>query len=230
MLFIEAANFVVFVGPWQVWFLGQGLVPRPTVKKNFLSTFCGTLAGNLAVAKLLNLLVKLATKFVALIAGKPGLRSGLFFKLLDGVSYSRIPATVVLSKVPMPVAYGLANIKKVALGALGLVFRRTLVVCPGVIINTLVSKGFTYTASASTTVKLWSAMLKKSSSLSAALINLRRYVFPGFTFSLYVSVNHKSHALISKGIYKYIDTYMCANIYIPLAEQLYNGPGRPLKV
>ncbi|KAE8693091.1 hypothetical protein F3Y22_tig00110819pilonHSYRG00314 [Hibiscus syriacus] len=52
-------------------------------------------------------------------------------------------ATVVLSKVPMLVAYGLANMKKVAFGASDLVFKRTFVVCSGVIINILVSNSFT---------------------------------------------------------------------------------------
>lgn len=45
-------------------------------------------------------------------------------------------------------------------------------------------------ASASTTVSVWFAMLKKSSSFSAALIRRRRYVFPGFTLSLNVSAPH----------------------------------------
>lgn len=48
--------------------------------------------------------------------------------------------------------------------------RRTVVVWPGVIIMAGVVKGFVYTASISTTVKLWLAMAKKSSSLSAAFM------------------------------------------------------------
>lgn len=71
-LFIVAVNFVVLVGPWQVWFFGQGLVPRPTVKKNRFWTVWGTLAGNWEFAKLRNLLEKFATKAVALIGGRIG--------------------------------------------------------------------------------------------------------------------------------------------------------------
>lgn len=55
-------------------FLGQGAVPSPTVKKNFLSTVRGTLTGNLAVARDRNFLEKLATKLVSLIAGRLGIR------------------------------------------------------------------------------------------------------------------------------------------------------------
>lgn len=147
-LFIEAANFELLVGPWQVWFFGHRLVPRPTVKKNFFWTVCGTLAGNRALAKLLNFLVKFMTKEVvieALRGGRKGLKVGRLFEFVeeefDGFSYSRMPATVVLSKVPKPVKYGLANMKNVALGACALVFRRILVVCPGVRSNILVLIG-----------------------------------------------------------------------------------------
>ena len=77
--------------------------------------------------------------------GRKGLKIGRFFTCVeeefDGFSYSRMPATVVLSKVPMPVKYGLANMRNVALGDCGLVFRRTLVVCPGVMSNILVLRG-----------------------------------------------------------------------------------------
>ena len=71
-LLTEAANFVPF-GPWQVWFLEHGFVPRPTVKKNWLSTFCGTLAGNSAVARLRSLLVKFVTNEVSFRGGRLGL-------------------------------------------------------------------------------------------------------------------------------------------------------------
>ncbi len=141
-LFIEAANFELLLGPWQVWFLGHGLLPRPTVKKNRFWTVLWTLTGNLALPKLLNLLVKFMTKEVALRAGRAGLKRRCFFEVDVEFSYSRMPATVELSKVPKPVKYGLANIKNVAFGSWGFVFRRTLVVCPGVMTNTLVVKGF----------------------------------------------------------------------------------------
>lgn len=94
-------------------------------------------------------------------------------------SYSRIPATVELSNVAGPVTYGLAVIRKVAPGNFGFVLKRTFVVCPGAIRMVFVLNGFMYTASASTTVRLWFAILKKSSSFSAALIIRRRYDFPG---------------------------------------------------
>ena len=143
ILLIEAENFELLLGPWQVWFLRHGLLPRPTVKKNRFWTVWGTLIGNLAVAKLLNFLAKFMTKEVALRAGRTGLKCGRLFKADVELSYSRMPATVELSKVPKPVKYGRANIKNIALGSWGFVFRRTLVVCPGVMTNTLVVKGFT---------------------------------------------------------------------------------------
>lgn len=107
MLLTEAANLVP-LGPWQVWLLGQGLVPRPTVKKKRLSTFCGTFAGNLALARLRNLLVKFAAKEVSLRGGRVGLKKGSFVVLEEEEdelfrSYLRIPAVVELSKVPGPV-------------------------------------------------------------------------------------------------------------------------------
>ena len=104
MLLTEAENFVP-LGPWHVWFFGHGLFPRPTVKKNFLSAVWGTLTGNRELARLRSLLVKFATTFVALIGGRVGLKAVEF----EEVSYSSIPATVVLSNVPWPVKYGLAN-------------------------------------------------------------------------------------------------------------------------
>uniref|UniRef100_A0A0A0LT31 Uncharacterized protein n=1 Tax=Cucumis sativus TaxID=3659 RepID=A0A0A0LT31_CUCSA len=56
---------------------------------------------------------------------------------------------------------------------IGEVFRR-VVVWPGAIIMAVVLKGFVYAASISTTVNVWLAMAKKSSSLSAPLITLSR--------------------------------------------------------
>jgi hypothetical protein len=109
ILLIEAANLVWLLGPWHVWFLGHGWVPRPTVKKNRLSTLRGTLAGNLALAKLRNLLLKFATNEVSPIRGRIGLKSLRFLIRVEEegfervVEYSTIPATVELSKVPMPV-------------------------------------------------------------------------------------------------------------------------------
>uniref|UniRef100_A0A9I9EM60 Uncharacterized protein n=1 Tax=Cucumis melo TaxID=3656 RepID=A0A9I9EM60_CUCME len=57
---------------------------------------------------------------------------------------------------------------------IGEVFRR-VVVWPGAIIMAVVLKGFVYAASISTTVNVWLAMAKKSSSLSAPLITLSRH-------------------------------------------------------
>lgn len=144
-LLIEAANFVP-LGPWQVWFSGHGLAPNPTVKKNFLSTFCGTLAGNSSVAKLRSLFVKFVTKMVSLRDGSDGFNSGSFLlkevgELRLKSSYSRTPAVVELSKVPRPETYGLAIMRKVAPGKDGLVRRRTLVVWPGAMMMVSVSKG-----------------------------------------------------------------------------------------
>lgn len=104
-LLIEAANIELLLGPWQVWFLGQGLLPKPTVKKNRFWIVWGTLAGNLAVAKLRSFLLKFMAKEVPLRGGRAGLRSGSFFKEeFDGFSYSRMPAAVELSKFAKPVA------------------------------------------------------------------------------------------------------------------------------
>lgn len=50
--------------------------------------------------------------------------------------------------------------RNVAPGELGLVRRRTLAVWPGVMMRVPVSKGFTCTASTSTMVRVWLAMLK----------------------------------------------------------------------
>lgn len=93
--------------------------------------------------------MKFATNEVPLMGGRVGI--GRFFievfdeeeRLLDNVSYSRIPITVELSMVPWPVKYGLAAIKKVVATAniWGLVLRRTLVVCPGVMRRISVSNG-----------------------------------------------------------------------------------------
>lgn len=140
---------MVLLGPWQVLFCEQGSDPRPIVKKKRLSTFFGTLAGNLALAKLRIFLTNFVANVVSLNTGRDGLRRGSFlFLLLEFVaegfwSYSSIPAVVVLSKEPGPVAYGLAAIRKVELGALALAMSRTLVVCPGVMSTMWVLKGFT---------------------------------------------------------------------------------------
>lgn len=149
MLLTDAANLVP-LGPWQPWVWSHGLVPRPTVKKKCSSIFWGTLAGYCRLAKLRNLFEKLAAKAVSFRAGKVGLKSGSFLTETvvlesgDGhCSYSRIPATVELSKVPAPVKYGVASMRKVAAGNWGLVLRRTLVVCPGAIRIVSVSKGLT---------------------------------------------------------------------------------------
>ncbi|WVY99269.1 hypothetical protein V8G54_025339 [Vigna mungo] len=192
MLFMEAANFVLLLGPSHVWFLGHGMLPRPIVKKKLLSTFRGTFAGYFALFKLRNLLLKLATKEVSLIEGRVGFRRVWFFKSDSeggvSISYSRMPANVELLKVPLAVKKGLASMKKVAFMNLGFVFNATLVVCPGLMTMILELKGLTYAASASTTVMVWFAMLKNSSLFTAALIKRRRYVFPGFTFRLNVSL------------------------------------------
>ncbi|KAM2357519.1 hypothetical protein ACFX1X_006483 [Malus domestica] len=147
MLLIEAAN-IVPLGPWHVWlFWLQGLVPRPMVKKKCLSTFWGTLAGNCWVFKLRSLLANLVANDVSFSAGRFGLKSGCLFVVrvlvLEGDSYSRMPATVELSNVPWPVTYGLAVMKNVAFGKLGLVLRRTFVVWPGAMRIVRVSKGLT---------------------------------------------------------------------------------------
>lgn len=68
----------------------------------------------------------------------------MFFFNRDFVdSYSSRPVTVVLSKAAGAVAYGRAAMRNVALGALDLVWRRTFMVCPGVMRTTLVLKGLT---------------------------------------------------------------------------------------
>ena len=67
------------------------------------------------------------------------------------------------------------------LPVLRLAVRSALVVWPGAITIVSVFKGFVYTASTSTIVSLWPAILKKSSSLRAALMIRSKYVFPGFT-------------------------------------------------
>lgn len=73
---MEAENLVP-LGPWQVWFCwSHGFVPRPTVKKNRLSIFCGTLAGYWALARLNSFFVKLAAKEVSFRGGSDGLKSG----------------------------------------------------------------------------------------------------------------------------------------------------------
>jgi len=52
--------------------------------------------------------------------------------------------------------------------------RRTFVVWPGLINIVSVSKGLRYDASASTTISLWPAILKNSSSFKAAFTMRRR--------------------------------------------------------
>ena len=95
------------------------------------------MAGSCALAKLRSLLAKFVAKEVSFRAGKIGLKRKSFFiemlecKLWGGNSYSKMPATVELSKVPCPVTYGLAVMKNVAFGYLGLVLRSTFVLWPG---------------------------------------------------------------------------------------------------
>ena len=106
-LLIEAANLVL-LGPWHVWFLEHWLSPSPTVKKNCLSTFLGTLAGNFLLAKLRTLLLKFVANFVSLKKGSLGFNRGslvfLVLGLEDSCWYSRIPVVVELSKEAGPVA------------------------------------------------------------------------------------------------------------------------------
>lgn len=45
--------------------------------------------------------------------------------------------------MPMPVKYGLANMRKLAFGEKGLVFRRTFVVWPGEMTSVSATNGFT---------------------------------------------------------------------------------------
>ncbi|KAF4359207.1 hypothetical protein F8388_005316 [Cannabis sativa] len=127
--------------------------PNPTVKKNFRLIFFGTLAGNFALARLRIFWLNLKENDVSFSLGfKRG--SFLFFLWFGPVSYSSRPMVVELSKAAGPVTYGLAAMAKMAFGAFG----------------------FTYTASASTTVRLWLAILKNSSSLSAALIKRNQFL------------------------------------------------------
>lgn len=93
--------------------------------------------------KLRNLLEKLATKEVSLMAGREGFKVGMFLAESGFFLYSRMPATVELSKVPVPVKYGLASMKKVAFGYSGFVFNRTFEVCPGPRTMISDSKGLT---------------------------------------------------------------------------------------
>ena len=58
--------------------------------------------------------------------------------------------------------------------------RSAFVVWPGAMTMVSVFKGFVYTASTSTMVNVWSAILKKSSSFIAALMIRSKYVCPGF--------------------------------------------------
>ncbi|KAF4374948.1 hypothetical protein G4B88_004699 [Cannabis sativa] len=135
------------------WFTSQEDSPNPTVKKNFRLIFFGTLAGNFALARLRIFWLNLKENDVSFSLGSTGFKRGsfLFFLWFGPVSYSSRPMVVELSKAAGPVTYGLAAMAKMAFGAFG----------------------FTYTASASTTVRLWLAILKNSSSLSAALIKRR---------------------------------------------------------
>src|SRR3954470_13432974 len=71
-LLTAAANCVP-LGPWHVMFLGHGSVPSPMVKKNRLSTDCGTAAGYSGVARLRSLVVNLVTNLVSLKNGRTGL-------------------------------------------------------------------------------------------------------------------------------------------------------------
>lgn len=94
-------------------FAGHGFVPSPTANKNFLPAVCGTLAGNLLLAKLRNFPARFCTNWVTLVncvalkGGREGWkRVRLWREALEWVSgrwYWRIPAVVVLSAVPWPV-------------------------------------------------------------------------------------------------------------------------------
>ncbi|KAK9175949.1 hypothetical protein WN944_027960 [Citrus x changshan-huyou] len=75
-------KMVAFSSKNACWLLWQGFVPRPTVKKNRLSTFWGTLAGNCVLAELRSLLVKHVAKEMSLRAGRIGLKRGSF--LIEG--------------------------------------------------------------------------------------------------------------------------------------------------
>ncbi|KAL2982001.1 hypothetical protein AAZX31_13G319400 [Glycine max] len=97
MLFMEAENLVLLLGPSHVWFLGQSMLPRPIVKKKLLSTVSGTFAGCFALFKLRNLVFKLETKDVSLISGRVGFNMGRFEAGVSlSSSYSRMPANVEL--------------------------------------------------------------------------------------------------------------------------------------
>ena len=98
------------------------------------------------LAKLRSLLAKFVAKEVSFRAGKIGLNiENFLIEMLEcklgGNSYSKMPETLELSKVPCPVTYGLAVMKNVAFGYRGLLLRSTFVVCPGAIRIVSVSKG-----------------------------------------------------------------------------------------
>ena len=87
---------------WRVLLAGQGLDPSPMVKKNRFCMVCGTFAGNSAVTKLRNFLVKFARKPVPITAGRVGFMTVLF-AWEAWFWHSGILAIVELSKVPSPV-------------------------------------------------------------------------------------------------------------------------------
>ncbi len=60
------------------------MIPSPTVKKNFLSIFLGTFAGNFWLAKLRIFLLKFAANEVSLKIGNDGLDSGNLILLWVG--------------------------------------------------------------------------------------------------------------------------------------------------
>lgn len=106
---LTAAVTLVLLGPWHAWFLGQELMPNPTVKKKCLSTVFGTFAGNLALAKLRTFLLNFIAKTVSLNLGSTGLRRRSFLFLVfvfetEDFLYSSKPVAVVLSKAAGPVA------------------------------------------------------------------------------------------------------------------------------
>jgi hypothetical protein len=88
-------------------------VPSPTVKKKRRSTFAGTRAGLLQLARLRSFVLNFVAVAVSLKGGKAGL-----IKARVLVVYVRIPATVVLSKVPNEVVYGHAAIRNEEFGVL----------------------------------------------------------------------------------------------------------------
>jgi hypothetical protein len=82
------------------------------------------------------------------------------------------------------------------------VVRRAFVVWPGAMTMVSVLKGFVYAASTSTTVSWWPAILKKSSSFSAALMIRSKYVLLEFTGNVKPPAN--SIKMVKIDIYIYM--------------------------